>query len=147
MTPGARRSSKARLDDQPCKGLRELFISACLAFSALLITLSGFTVAATGTASQQDAKPSSSPAVLTAEQDHRRLLGLLKIANLRPGANPRSTDPSVAPNYDEAKANPFPNLPDPLTLKNGKKVTSAKTWWNQRRAEIVEDFDREVYGR
>src|SRR5262249_13861557 len=50
-------------------------------------------------------------------------------------------------NYDEAKANPYPDLPDPLTMKNGKKVTSAKLWWDQRRPEIVEDFDREVYGR
>ena len=32
-------------------------------------------------------------------------------------------------------------------LKNGKKVTTAKEWWSKRRPEIVEDFDREVYGR
>ena len=32
-------------------------------------------------------------------------------------------------------------------LKNGNKVTSAEMWWKQRRPEIVEDFDREVYGR
>jgi hypothetical protein len=32
-------------------------------------------------------------------------------------------------------------------MKNGKKVTSAKMWWDRRRPEIVEDFDREVYGR
>jgi hypothetical protein len=32
-------------------------------------------------------------------------------------------------------------------LKNGKRVKSAKMWWNLRRAEIVEDFDREIYGR
>ena len=32
-------------------------------------------------------------------------------------------------------------------LKNGKKVTTAKMWWNQRRPEIVEVFDREIYGR
>ena len=50
-------------------------------------------------------------------------------------------------NYDEATANPFPNLPEVLTLKNGKKVTNAKTWWKQRRPEIVEDFEREVLGR
>ena len=35
----------------------------------------------------------------------------------------------------------------PLVLNNGKKVTSAAMWWNQRRPEIVEDFDREIYGR
>ncbi len=32
-------------------------------------------------------------------------------------------------------------------LKNGKRVATAKSWWTQRRPEIVEDFDREVYGR
>src|SRR5262249_28123442 len=38
-------------------------------------------------------------------------------------------------------------LPDPLLLKNGKRVREAKTWWSQRRPEIVEDFDLEIYGR
>ena len=32
-------------------------------------------------------------------------------------------------------------------MKNGKKVTKASDWWSKRRPEIVEDFDREVYGR
>ena len=41
----------------------------------------------------------------------------------------------------------FPSFQIHLILKNGKKVTYAKMWWNQRRAEIVEDFDREIYGR
>jgi hypothetical protein len=50
-------------------------------------------------------------------------------------------------NYDESKANPYPNLPNPLALANGKKVKTAKAWWRQRRPEIVELFDREIYGR
>ena len=33
-----------------------------------------------------------------------------------------------------------------LTFKNGRKVTTAAQW-QQRRAEIMEDFDREVLGR
>src|SRR6187455_2838156 len=79
--------------------------------------------------------------------DHKRMMDLLGIDSIRRGAN--GNDPSApnAANYDETKANPFPELPDPLILKNGKKVTTAKMWWNQRRAEIVEDFDREIYGR
>ena len=52
-----------------------------------------------------------------------------------------------AANYNEAIANPFPVLPDPLLLNNGRKVTSARMWWKKRRPEIMEDFDREVYGR
>jgi hypothetical protein len=80
-------------------------------------------------------------------KDHQQMLEQLKIASLRPGANPNDPNAPNAVNYDEAKANPYPKLPDPLVLKNGKRVTSAKVWWNQRRPEIVEDFDREVYGR
>jgi len=80
-------------------------------------------------------------------QDHQRMLEALKITSLRPGANPNDPQAANAVNYDESKANPYPRLPDALVLKNGRKVTSAKIWLQQRRQEIVEDFDREVYGR
>src|SRR5687768_4070854 len=79
--------------------------------------------------------------------DHKRMMNLLGIDSIRRGANGNDPNAPNAANYDEAKANPFPELPDPLILKNGKKITTAKMWWNQRRAEIVEDFDREIYGR
>jgi hypothetical protein len=87
------------------------------------------------------------PVTLTAEQDHRRMLDLLKITSLRPGANGMDPKAPNAANYDEAKANPYPNLPDPLRLKRGKPVTKPSQWWSTRRREILEDFDREVYGR
>ena len=80
------------------------------------------------------------------EKDHQRLMDLLGIKQLRPGANHDLKSP-YAVNYDEAKADVYPNLPDPLLLKNGQPVTSAKVWWTQRRPEIVEDFDREILGR
>ena len=86
------------------------------------------------------------PVHLTAAQDHQRMMDLLHITSLRHGADSHPNSPNAA-NYDESKANPYPKLPDPLVLKNGKKVTSAKMWWKQRRPEIVEDFDREIYGR
>jgi len=86
------------------------------------------------------------PVQLTAEQDHQRLMDLLHITSIRHGADGSGTS-EYAANYDESKANPYPSLPDPLTLNNGKKVTTAKMWWKQRRSEIVEDFDREIYGR
>jgi hypothetical protein len=75
------------------------------------------------------------------------MMDLLHIDKLRRGADGNNKQAPNYANYDESKANPYPVPPDPLVLKNGKKVTSAKTWWNQRRPEIVEDFDREVYGR
>ena len=82
----------------------------------------------------------------TAEQDHQNMIDQLHIKALRPGPSGNEGAPNHA-NYEEATANPYPNLPDVLALKNGKKVTTAALWWNQRRPEIVEDFEREVLGR
>ena len=82
----------------------------------------------------------------TAADDHRNMMDQLGIKALRPGPSGNERDASHA-NYDEATANPYPNLPDALTLKNGKKVTTPAMWWNQRRPEIVADFEREVIGR
>jgi hypothetical protein len=84
---------------------------------------------------------STPPVQLTAVEDHQRLVNLLHLDELRPGVTGKTA------NYDESKANPWPNLPNPLLLENGKHVTSAKTWWTQRRPQLVELFDREVYGR
>lgn len=86
------------------------------------------------------------PVDFTAEQDHKNMLGQLGLKSVRPGPSGNENAPNHA-NYDESKANPYPDLPDPLVLKNGKKVTTADMWWKQRRPEIVEDFEREVYGR
>lgn len=82
----------------------------------------------------------------TTEQDHQNMKDQLGITRLRPGYSGNEQDPNHA-NYDESVANPCPVLPDVLTLKNGKKVTSASIWWNQRRPELLEEFEKEVYGR
>ena len=74
------------------------------------------------------------------------MMAQLGIRKLRPGPSGSESDRNHA-NYDEAVANPYPDLPEVLTLKNGQKVTSAGMWYMQRRAEILEDFDREVFGR
>jgi hypothetical protein len=87
------------------------------------------------------------PAQLTAQEDRQRLMDLLHITSLRRGADGRNAQAPNAANYDESKANPYPTLPDPLTLSNKRKVTTPAMWWKQRRPEIVEDFDREIYGR
>jgi hypothetical protein len=75
------------------------------------------------------------------------MMDLLHIASLRRGADGNNRQAPNAANYDESKANPYPILPDSLTMKDGQKVTTAEIWWTSRRAEIVEDFDREIYGR
>jgi len=81
------------------------------------------------------------------QEDHRRMMTRLGITELRRGADGRNPQAPNAANYDESKATVYPQLPDPLTLKNGKPVKTAAQWWKLRRPEIVEDFDREVYGR
>jgi lysophospholipase L1-like esterase len=91
------------------------------------------------------AQPNPELAKATAA-DHQNMKEQLGIKALRPGPSGNEKDPNHA-NYDVAKANPYPNLPDVLTLKDGRKVTTPEMWWKLRRPEIVEDFDREVLGR
>jgi hypothetical protein len=69
----------------------------------------------------------------------------LGIKALRPGPSGQANAPNPA-NYDEAVANPYPKLPEVLTLRDGTKVTT-RAQWETRRKEIVEDFEREVLGR
>ena len=118
--------------------------------SLLGLVLLALMAHAAGREAQQGATAAAdnppAPVQLTAERDHQRMMDLLHITAIRRGADGDPKSPYAA-NYDEAKANPYPNLPDPLVLKDGKKITSAKMWWKQRRPEIVEEFDREIYGR
>ena len=131
--------------DQPGKTTTKLVIFFRRA-AALIVVAQAIVLSSAGPAPQKKS-PLSPPAVMTAEQDHQRMMELLQIKSLRPGANPNDAKAANAVNYDESKANPYPNLPDALLLKNGRRVTSARIWWSQRRPEIVADFDREVYGR
>ena len=74
------------------------------------------------------------------------MMDQLGIKALRPAPSGNEKAPNHA-NYDESLANPYPDLPDILTLKSGEKVTTPEMWWKRRRPEIIEDFEREVYGR
>jgi lysophospholipase L1-like esterase len=82
----------------------------------------------------------------TAADDHRNMMEQLGIKALRPGPSGNEKAPNHA-NYDESLANPFPDYPEILRLKNGSPVTTPEMWWKQRRPEIVEDFERDVLGR
>ncbi len=118
----------------------ELLVAASIVFTACATPgLSQF-----GIEPQKQLPP---PAVnWTQEQDQQNMLDQLGIKALRPGADGNENAPNHA-NYDESKANPWPTFPDPLTLNDGEKVTTAQIWWKLRRPQIVEDFDRDVYGR
>jgi hypothetical protein len=110
--------------------------------------LAVFSALSFGQAQQKTIPPSSKlapPIHLSSEQDHQRTMELLHITSLRQGPDGDPKSPN-ADNFDEAKVSPY-SLPDPLRLKNGKKVETVEAWWKLRRPEIVEDFDREIYGR
>lgn len=82
----------------------------------------------------------------TQQQDQSNMMKQLGITALRPGPSGNESDANHA-NTNEALANPCPQLPDILTTKSGKKVTTAEMWWKQRRPEIAEEIEKEVYGR
>ena len=118
--------------------------NTCVALSTLIFALSVGTLRAQFAPEPQKQLPP--PAVnWTADQDHQNMMDQLGIKALRPGPSGNESDPNHA-NFDETKANPYPDLPDVLTLKNGKKVTTADEWWKQRRPEIEHDMQEYVYG-
>jgi len=98
-----------------------------------------------GVALHAEASRPTVPAV-SAEEDHRRMMEQLGIKTLRWGADPNHPDSPNAVNYDEAKAWPYPKLPEALVFNDGTPVRDAQDW-RRRRVELLEDFDREVYGR
>ena len=113
--------------------------SASVAASAAILTLSAGVTAQQPAAAPSQAAPGApapgtgggvvNPNAAATAADHKNMMEQLGIRALRPGPSGSETAPNHA-NYDEALANPYPNLPDVLTLKNGKKVTSADMWWN-----------------
>ena len=130
---------------------------APLAVAAFLLSSGSFRIAAqrapaptSGThpraAGYQDVA-GGKPIHLTSEQDRERMLRLLGIrdSEMRPLSSTDATAPNAA-NYDEAKADVYPALPDPLVLNDGRRVTTAAAWWTRRRPEIVAAFDREILG-
>src|SRR5260370_18829601 len=86
------------------------------------------------------------PVTCTTDEGHQHMMDQLGIKALRPGYSGNEKAPNHA-NYDESKANPFPNVPDPLILNNGQRVTTPEIWWNVRRPELLEMFSKYVYGR
>ncbi len=117
--------------------------SRSLRLSIILLTLAAFPSLSLA---QPPPAPATDPSAWTTAQDHANMLSQLGITKLRPGPSGRADAPNAA-NYDPAKANPFPDLPELLVAKNGTKITAPEQWWKTRRPEIVADFEREVIGR
>ncbi len=112
------------------------------------LALSGVLALSPTVRGQTPARTHYPPVVhLTAAQDHARMMRLLGIQRLRPGADPNNPNSPNAPNYDEAKARRFKKLPDPLVMDNGNPVRTHTQWWLERRPEIEQAFTEDVYGR
>src|SRR3954471_20169732 len=118
-------------------------------FTAVLL---GLAAVAPNLCSAQDrvvtpeAPRNNDPVVFTTAQDRQNMLGQLGITRLRPGRDSNANSPNPA-NYDQAKATPYPKLPELLETKAGKKVAPPEAWWDERRPELAALLEREVYGR
>ncbi len=145
--PGMRLLMPMLRPKNPCKTAA---LALALVFCAAASWLPAQTAPAPGVPQAAPPRPAPTPEQLAiqaaSEKDHQRMMDLLGIKELRPGASGSANGPNPA-NYDESKANIYPNLPDPLVLKDGKRVTTAKVWWKERRPQLVELFDREILGR
>jgi hypothetical protein len=112
---------------------------------SLLFAL-GLTCCAAAQQSTIDSSQYPRLTIFTAQQDQANMMQQLGIKKLRPGPGSNQSDPNHA-NEEEELANPCPQLPDALITKGGKKVTTPEQWWQQRRPEIILDFEKEMYGR
>nr|MCU0404984.1 hypothetical protein [Chitinophagaceae bacterium] len=86
------------------------------------------------------------PVNFTAQQAQQNMMEQLGIRRIRPGLNADEKAPNAA-NYNEEKANPWPALPEALMSKAGQQISNPEMWWKVRRPEIIEDFEKEIYGR
>ncbi len=119
--------------------MTQRWLKTVLCFGVFAVLALGGQTLVTG--QQAPAQAASVHVVMTSQQDRQRVMDQLKITMF-----PSGPGAYLASTYDEKTANPYPNLPDPLTFNNGSKVTKPSQW-RRRRAEILELFDREVYGR
>ncbi|HVU35556.1 MAG TPA: acetylxylan esterase [Opitutaceae bacterium] len=63
-----------------------------------------------------------------------------------PGGPVRRAPTGHLSNYDEAKVGHYA-LPDPLRLNDGSPVRDARTWFDQRRPEILRAYETQIYGQ
>ena len=96
-------------------------------------------------AAQQPDSAARAAIAAATRADHTRMMRLLDIDSLRPGPSGNPEAPNAA-NSDESRV-PAYTVPDPLVMEDGRAVTTESQWWEERRPEIVELFDREIYGR
>jgi hypothetical protein len=124
-----------------------ILLSALLLSSALACT--AFAQVKPVLPSDAAARPRTPEAqkILAASTDElmreMKILGIHQLRQPKEAVFPGKPDFA---NYDEAKSDPYPNLPPLMTRADGSKVTNKATW-GKRRAEIKALFDTEIYGK
>jgi pimeloyl-ACP methyl ester carboxylesterase len=118
-----------------------LFISSVIGFAAM----AGAQTPGTNLATCPVAAPGN-PIAAASAAERAREMKILGIKKLKPSVGAYDIGKPCNANFDEAYANPYPNVPDVLTMKNGTKVKT-RAQWNKRRAEIKAIFDEDVYGK
>ncbi len=110
--------------------------------AAVAAVMLGIVVAAQQPSGQAPAQPAASPATQPAAATSPTNLGS------DPNGNPlrKALKTGHVSNYDETKVAPF-TLPDPLVTSSGQSVKDAKTWTTRRRAEILQQYQSQIYGR
>ena len=83
---------------------------------------------------------------MAAKCAHYACLKPFEMTDMASGTGAYGSEEAGLPNYDETKV-PEYTLPDPLVMNDGTPVTSVEQWEGERRAELLELFRREVYGR
>jgi lysophospholipase L1-like esterase len=119
---------------------RLLQLVVVISFAAIAVSISTSSLA-----QPQRGRGAARPEFIPADyNDREHMMQQLGIEAMRPG---KSGNNQTGKGFDEATANEWlSTLPDVLTMSDGAKVTTPEQW-TKRRAEIVEDFEREVYGR
>src|SRR5580765_4021875 len=121
-----------------CQFLRRMLRPAALALVLVIVLLatppSSGQIKGQGKGKQPDFIPAGF-------NDYKDMQDRLGIKKMRKGWSSKESD--AAP---EEKANPYKDsIPDLMTFNDGTKVTNPNQW-PKRRAELVELFEREVYG-
>ena len=117
-------------------------LSRCVLPLTATALLLAFALTAPAPSSAQPGKGKLPDFIPAGYDDYQNMLDQLGIKKTRKGRDSKVKDTS-----DEATANPHKDtMPDLMTFKDGTKVKTADHW-PKRRAEIVTDFEREVYGR
>jgi pimeloyl-ACP methyl ester carboxylesterase len=119
--------------------------AACIALMAAIPAYSQTTAAPTPPAAPPGgADRAAIAAASTAERE--REMKVLGITAMEPGVTAYDIGKPGNANYDESVANPYPKLPDVLTMNDGTKVKTPAQW-KKRREEIKAMFDENVYGK